>query len=90
MSVEDDFTAAFRKLEAAVDAFSAHLESSPLALSPLHLERFDGQSYTLLTQPYFEALEAKAAAWDEAHRDAVAEAEEELQMLIAADRGALH
>ncbi|MBQ0718400.1 MAG: hypothetical protein KBT64_14415 [Sulfitobacter litoralis] len=73
MKIEDEYAAAFSKLEAAVAAFADVLERSPLALSAIHIERDGGADYTLLNRTNFETLEAKAAAWDEAQRDVVAE-----------------
>tara|TARA_R110002124_G_scaffold112395_3_gene266471 strand:+ start:2047 stop:2316 length:270 start_codon:yes stop_codon:yes gene_type:complete len=81
MSDEKDFEAAFKELSAAVDVFAGPLERSPLALSAVHVEREDGADYTLVSREVFEVLEAKAAAWDEAHRDVDAEAAAEADFL---------
>lgn len=81
MSDKSEFEAAFKQLSAAVDVFAGPLEKSPLALSAVHVERKDGADYVLVNRAYFEVLDAKAAAWDEAHRDADAEAADLLGML---------
>ncbi|GGH24660.1 hypothetical protein SAMN05444007_103364 [Cribrihabitans marinus] len=81
MSDDDEFEAAFKQLSAAVDVFAGPLEKSPLALSAVHVERENGADYVLLSSEVFKLLEAKAAAWDEAHGDADAEAADEADLL---------
>ena len=82
-----DFNAAFKGLEKAVETLAAPLEQSPLAQSALHIERSGQTDYTLINREYFELLEAKAAAWDEAQRDPAAEASEEAALLAAMKTG---
>jgi hypothetical protein len=81
MSKDDEFEAALNCLNAAVDVFAGPLEQSPLALSAVHIERQDGADYVLLSSEVYKLLEAKAAAWDEAHRDADAEAADEADLI---------
>lgn len=83
MTNSADFATAFEAVEAAVDKLAGPLEQSPLAQSALHIERQDATDYTLVNREYFEMLEAKAAAWDEAHRDSDAEASAEANLLAA-------
>lgn len=73
MTIEDEYQDAFRKLKATVDVFADVLERSPLALSPVHIERDGEADYTLMNRKVFELIEAKAAAWDEDQRDVAAE-----------------
>lgn len=78
---QDHFNAAFENLKVAVDAMAEPLEQSPLAQSALHIERDGMTDYTLVNREYFELLEAKAAAWDDAHRSAESEEAEEAALL---------
>lgn len=78
---QDDFKAAFKNLEVAIDAMAEPLEQSPLAQSALHIEREGKTDYTMVNREYFDLLEAKAAAWDEAHRSAESEEAEEAALL---------
>ncbi|SLN57902.1 hypothetical protein AQS8620_02585 [Aquimixticola soesokkakensis] len=78
---DDEFETAFKQLGAAVDVFAGPIEKSPLAQSAVHIERQDGADYVLVNRDVFEAVEAKAAAWDEAHRDGDAEVSAEAELL---------
>jgi hypothetical protein len=88
MSEEDEFSAAFKKLSAAVDVMGEVMERSPLALSALHVERERGPDYTLVNREVFEMIEAKAAAWDEMQRDPAAEDVAEAYLLARMKRDA--
>ncbi|PTA98880.1 MULTISPECIES: hypothetical protein [unclassified Sulfitobacter] len=88
MKIEDEYAAAFSKLEAAVAAFAEVLERSPLALSAIHIERDGATDYTLMNRTYYETLDAKAAAWDEGPRDVVAEDVAEAYLLARIKRHA--